>query len=367
MNKRDFLILKKKFQKFDIYIFIEVLLLVTISLSTVYTATSYRTLSFFKKEIVWIVLGILIFIIVSFIDYRKYSKHYRCIYVLNILMLLGVFILGDHAKGAKRWIDLGFVSVQPSEFSKVLLVLTFSKFLINNFNKNFSGLKSVFFSFIHIVPLFILVLKQPDLGTALIILFIYCVLIFLYGIDNKTIIKLFVMAGITTPIAYKFLLRDYQKKRIIAFLNPESDIAGSGWNVVQSKIAIGSGELFGKGFMNSTQSKLKFLPESHTDFIGAVFLEEWGFLGGFVIIFLYFSLLFSIIKIADSVDDEYGKLVCYGVASILFFHVFINLGMIMGIMPVTGLPLIFMSYGGSSFILGFLMLGIVNSIKIHKN
>ncbi|MFK4785779.1 rod shape-determining protein RodA [Fusobacterium sp. MFO224] len=366
MNKRDILVLQKKIKKADYYLVLKVMLLIAISLSTVYTATSYRTLVYFKKEIIWTGLGLLVYFFVSLIDYKKYAKYYKIIYIFNILMLLSVFIFGDSAKGAKRWIDLGIVNIQPAEFAKLFIILTFGEVLILNYNKNFTGIKNIIFSFFHIAPIFFLIAKQPDLGTSLVIIFIYGVMIFVHGIDFKTIFKLIIVGITSIPIAYFFLLRDYQRKRILTFLNPEADLANSGWNVVQSKIAIGSGGIFGKGFLQGTQSKLRFLPESHTDFIGSVFLEERGFLGGMILIIIYLALILNILKIADSTKDEYGKLVCYGIASIFFFHTFINLGMIMGIMPVTGLPLLFMSYGGSSFIFGFLMIGVVNSVKIHK-
>lgn len=366
MNKRDILVLQKKIKKADYYLLLKVVLLIVISLSTVYTATSYRTLVYFKKEIIWSALGLVVYFFVSLIDYKKYAKYYKVIYIFNILMLASVFVFGNISKGAKRWIDLGIVNVQPAEFAKLFIVLTFAEVLILNYNKNFTGIKNIIFSFCHVVPIFLLIAKQPDLGTSLVIIFIYAVMIFIHGIDFKTILKLIIGVITSIPLAYFFILRDYQKKRILTFLNPEADLANSGWNVVQSKIAIGSGGIFGKGFLQGTQSKLRFLPESHTDFIGSVFLEERGFIGGVILVVIYLALILNILKIADSTDDEYGKLVCYGIASIFFFHTFINLGMIMGIMPVTGLPLLFMSYGGSSFIFGFLMIGIVNSVKIHK-
>lgn len=366
IDKRSISILLKKIRKMDNSLIFKVLLIITLSLTAVYTATAHRTLSFFKKELVWTCLGIFVYYVVSFIDYRKYSKYYRFIYVFNILMLVAVYIFGDEAKGAKRWIDLKVVSVQPSEFAKLFLVLSFAAVLIIDYSKNFRGIKDMFLSGLHIVPIFLLIANQPDLGTSLVIIFIYLVMIFINGIDWKTIWKLGIVGAASIPLAYFFLLKDYQRTRIQTFLNPEADLMDSGWNVVQSKIAIGSGGLFGKGFMQGTQSKLRFLPESHTDFIGSVFLEERGFVGGVILIVLYLALIMNIIRIGDAAEDKYGKLICYGIASIFFFHIVVNVGMIMGVMPVTGLPLLFMSYGGSSFLFGFLMLGIVHSVKIHK-
>ena len=366
IDKRDVTIALKKIKKMDHTLILKIFLIIALSLTAVYTATAHRTLSFFKKELIWTALGVSVYFTVSLIDYRKYAKYYKFIYAVNILMLVAVYIFGDEAKGAKRWIDLGVISVQPSEFAKLFLVLSFAEVLILNYGKSFRGLKDMFFSGLHVLPIFLLVLNQPDLGTSLVLIFIYLVMIFIHGIDWKTIWQLVILGAASIPAAYFFLLKDYQRTRIQTFLNPEADLMNSGWNVVQSKIAIGSGGMFGKGFLQGTQSKLRFLPESHTDFIGSVFLEERGFVGGVLLIVLYLALIMNIIKIGDASEDRYGKLICYGIASIFFFHVVINVGMIMGVMPVTGLPLLFMSYGGSSFVFGFLMLGIVHSVKIHK-
>ena len=359
-------LVRKKIRKMDHTLILKILIIIALSLSTVYTATAHRTISYFKKELIWTALGIIVYLSVSFIDYRKYAKYYRLIYIFNIGILLAVYGFGDSAKGAKRWIDLGVISIQPSEFSKLFIVLTFAEILILKYNKSFKGLKDLIFSGIHILPIFLLIAMQPDLGTSLVLIFIYAVMVFVHGIDMKTVWRTIFLGAMSVPLAYMFLLKDYQKARIQTFLNPEADLMNSGWNVVQSKIAIGSGGFYGKGFLKGTQSKLRFLPESHTDFIGSVFLEERGFVGGVILIVLYLVFIMHIIKIGDSAEDEYGRLICYGIASIFFFHVIINVGMIMGIMPVTGLPLLFMSYGGSSFIFGFLMLGIVHSVKIHK-
>lgn len=366
VDKRNIVSIAKKIKRMEHSLLLKILLIIGLSLATVYTATAHRTLSFFKKEIAWTCIGIFVYFIASFIDYRKYGKYYRFIYAANILMLAAVYIFGDEAKGAKRWIDLGVVSVQPSEFAKLFFILTFAEVLIIKFGKSFRGLKDMFLSGLHVVPIFLLVLNQPDLGTALVLIFIYFIMIFVHGINWQAIWKLIILGAGSIPLAYFFLLKEYQRARIQTFLNPEADLMDSGWNVVQSKIAIGSGGVFGKGFMQGTQSKLRFLPESHTDFIGSVFLEERGFIGGVFLIVLYLALIMNIIKIGDSCDNRYGRLICYGIAGIFFFHVVVNVGMIMGIMPVTGLPLLFMSYGGSSFVFGFLMLGIVHSVKIHK-
>ena len=307
--------------------------------------------------IFFVFIGIIVFFLLSQINYKKYQKYYYFIYAINIIILLIVLVFGVTRLGAKRWIDLKFIVIQPSEFSKILIILTFSEYLVKNYtNKRGDGIKKVIVSFTHILPVFLLIAKQPDLGTSLVLIFIYFVIIFINGINWRVIATVFASLIAFIPFAFTFLLKSYQQQRILTFINPESDLLGSGWNVNQSMIAIGSGGFMGKGFMNSSQSKLHFLPESHTDFIGSVFLEEMG----------TFYLIYQIINIGDRSRDEYGKLICYGIGSVFFFHVTVNLGMIMGIMPVTGLPLLFMSYGGSSLIFSFIMLGIVQSVRIHS-
>lgn len=359
-NSRDIKLLFKRLKKMNNFLVLNALLIVCISISTIYSATISRTSSFYIKESIWTVIGLIAYLVVTMIDYKKYLKYYKVLYLLNILMLLSVFALGVSRLGAQRWIDLGPVSIQPSEVGKVLVVITLSAFLSTHFKDRLVGIKSVIIAVAHIAPVLLLILKQPDLGTTLIILMTFSVIIFMYELDWKTIIILGLSGVAFVPFAYFFLLKDYQRQRVLTFLNPEADLLGSGWNVTQSMIAIGSGELYGKGFLNSSQSKLRFLPEAHTDFIVSVFLEERGFLGGVLLFGLYFLLIMQIVYIAETTSDRFGRLVCYGIAGIFFFHFVINVGMTMGIMPVTGKPLLLMSYGGTSLLISFIMLGIVD-------
>lgn len=364
---RDFRLGLKKIKKMNIFLLLNALIIVAISILTIYSATIHKTPSFYKKELFWGVIGIFVYLFFSFVDYRKYAKYYKVLYIMNIGILASVYVLGVKRLGAQRWIDLGPISIQPSEIGKVLAILTLSEFLVVKYRDRFVGLKSVIVAGLHILPIMLLILKQPDLGTTLILTMTFCVIIFIHGIDWKTIIIMGIGGIVSVPAAYFFLLKPYQRQRVLTFLNPEADLLGSGWNVTQSMIAIGSGGMYGKGFLQSTQSKLRFLPEAHTDFIGSVFLEERGFVGGLVLLGLYFLLIIQIVYIADTTEDKYGKLICYGIASIFLFHLIINVGMIMGIMPVTGKPLLLMSYGGTSLLISFMMLGIVQSVKLYRD
>ena len=366
-NNRSLRVGIKRMKKMNRVLLINALMIAVVSMFSVYSATHHRTNSYLYKELLWTAMGMAAYFTFSFVNYRNYAKYSKLVYLFNIMLLISVYIFGATRLGAKRWIPLGPINIQPSEFAKLFLVLTLSETLANRFKENFRGIKSVILSGLHIVPVFLLIVKQPDLGTSLVIIFLFAVLIFVNGIDWKTIISLSLTAVAMIPIAYKFLLKPYQRQRILTFLNPEADMLGSGWNVIQSMIAVGSGNFYGKGFLQGTQSKLKFLPESHTDFIGAVFLEETGFVGGMILLGLYMILILQICRMGVNSTDRYGKLVCFGIVAIFLFHTLVNMGMIMGIMPVTGLPLLLMSYGGSSFIFTFMMLGIVQSIKVFKD
>lgn len=366
-SSREIKLFLKKIKKMNHYLVLNALIIVAISISTIYSATISKGNSFYIKEGVWAIIGLVAYFVVSLIDYKKYFKYYKVLYILNLGLLSSVLVLGVSRLGAQRWISLGPVSIQPGEVGKVLVVITLSAFLTSNFRERFIGIKSVIIAGVHIAPILLLILKQPDLGTTLIIIMTCSVIIFINNLDWKTILILLVGGCAFVPIAYLFLLKDYQRQRVLTFLNPEADLLGSGWNVTQSMIAIGSGELYGKGFLNSTQSKLRFLPEAHTDFIVSVFLEERGFLGGVVLFILYIILIAQILYIADTTKDNFGKLICYGIGSIFFFHFVINVGMTMGIMPVTGKPLLLMSYGGTSLLISFIMLGIVQSVRVYRD
>jgi len=363
-RKRYFLI--KRLKKMNSWLIANILAIFILSLMSIYSSTIPKGPSFFQKELLWFFISTIVFIGFSLLDYHKYMKYDRYVYLFNVLMLLSVFVLGTKRLGAQRWIDLGPISIQPSEFAKIFLVLTLSSYMAKRSNERFEGFRAMFMSFLHMMPIFALIALQPDLGTSLVLLVIYATLVFINGLDWRTIFFLILAAILAIPGAYFFLLHDYQRQRVLTFLHPGEDMLGSGWNVMQSMIAIGSGGIGGKGFLENSQSKLRFLPESHTDFIGAVYLEERGFLGGVTLLLLYLLLLIQILKIADDTEERFGKLICYGIASIFFFHIFINLGMIMGIMPVTGLPLLLMSYGGSSLVFAYMMLGIVQSVKFYR-
>ena len=282
-------------------------------------------------------------------------------------MLIAVFFIGHSAMGASRWIDFGFIKIQPSELMKVAVVLAIAKFLSNTNALQITKISTTIKVFAMIFVPFLLVAGQPDLTTSVIMLIITLSMLFLAG----TSIWQFLFGGIVfvclAPFVWMSLLKDYQKLRIVNFLNPANDPLGSGYNIIQSKIAIGSGGLTGKGFLQGTQGQLRFLPEHHTDFIYTIIGEEAGFVGSMAVLLMFVYLIFYGFKVAKNTHSTFGKLVSLGCTTILFLHTFINIGMVCAIMPAAGIPLLMVSYGGSSLALGLFCVALIMNIDINKD
>ena len=297
-------------------------------------------------------------------DYRILINYTKYIYGINIFLLVAVMLFGHTQLGAQRWIQIGSFTFQPSEFAKVFLIICLAAFMDKRIEW-LEDFKDYLMVFLYIFLPFILVLKQPDLGTSLTFIAILLGMIFVSGFKYKWFFRLGTLCVALLP-AFWMILKDYQKNRIRVFLNPELDPFGSGYHVIQSKIAIGSGGLWGKGWMEGTQSQLNFLPENHTDFIFAVAGEEFGFIGAAIIISLYFIIVWRGILIAMNAEDDFGALIATGVTSMFMFHILVNLGMTMGIMPVTGVPLPFLSYGVSSLLTNAMLVALLLNVKYHS-
>ncbi|MFA5038495.1 MAG: rod shape-determining protein RodA [Candidatus Omnitrophota bacterium] len=326
----------------------------------------------FVKQLLWMGVGLGVMALVALQDYRKLRWSSIPLYVLSVATLAQVLFSGRAIMGAQRWISLGEFSFQPSEIGKFALILVLAQYFSSKGPQDLQAdLGSAGVSRGLLAPLSLtllpvaLVLLQPDLGTAVVYLFIFLSIAFLAGIRVRYLAGLILAAGAFMPVFWHFL-KDYQKSRLMVFLNPNSDPLGAGYTIIQSKIAIGSGRLFGKGWMSGTQSQLNFLAERHTDFIFSVWGEEWGFLGSLVLVVLYALLVIMILRVSDMSRDLYGRLLAAGVAALIFFHAFINLAMNIGMCPVVGLPLPFMSYGGSSLVINMAAIGIVLSIARQK-
>lgn len=307
-------------------------------------------------------IGVAIFLM-NF-DYKMLQGYGNKLYIFNLIMLLAVMFLGHSALGAQRWISIGPISIQPSEFSKIIMIISLATVMEHRIGK-LNSLHDLLPVAAYVGVPFLLVLKQPDLGTSLVFMAIFLGMLFVCGINLRLLGGLFAAGLAMMPLLWHFL-KDYQKMRIMVFMDPNVDPLGSGYHIIQSKIAIGSGMLFGKGLFQGTQSQLNFLPENHTDFIFAVVGEELGFLGVVVLLLLYLVVLWRGIKIAQDASDIFGRLLAVGITSMLAFHVLVNVGMTLGIMPVTGIPLPLMSYGVSSLTTNIMSIAILLNIQLRK-
>ncbi|AKX95940.1 Peptidoglycan glycosyltransferase MrdB [Moorella thermoacetica] len=331
---------------------------------------------FVKKQLIWILFGLVGLVAVLSIDYEQLKHYHLPLYVLNIIMLAAVALVGHEAKGAQRWINLGFFLLQPSEFAKTITVITLACFLDKRQGK-LNCWQDLVVPFLYVAVPLVLILKQPDLGTALVLLAILFGMLYVSGANWKLLLMIFggglLLTGLALFAHFHFglplPLQDYQMRRLVVFLNPYNDGkggTGEGYHVIQSQIAIGSGGWWGVGLHQGSQVQLNFLPEAHTDFIFSVVGEELGFVRTVGIIALYFLVLYRMIRIAGQAKDMFGALLVGGVASMFAFHILVNVGMTTGIMPVTGIPLPLFSYGGSAMLANMLALGLVLNVNLRR-
>ncbi len=305
----------------------------------------------------------LVFFLMNF-DYKLLQRYGNKLYVFNLVMLLAVMLFGHTALGAQRWIAIGPIHIQPSEFSKLIMIVSLAGILEPRIGK-LNNLKDLAPVALYVAVPFLLVLKQPDLGTSLVFIAIFLGMVFVSGINLKMLFGLFAAGTALLPVMWQFL-KEYQKNRIMVFIDPNVDPLGAGYHIIQSKIAIGSGMVFGKGLFEGTQSQLNFLPENHTDFIFAVVGEELGFVGAAFLLVLYLVVLWRGVEIAKGASDMFGRLLAVGITSMLGFHVLVNVGMTMGIMPVTGIPLPLMSYGVSSLTTNIMAVAVLLNINLKR-
>lgn len=358
--------LKSKLAKHDLFAIIAVLCIIgLISLhSASYTPRGILDKDFAKWQFLWILFALVVaFFIIRYGHEELLDKSYL-LYAINIILLLAVLLVGKSRLGAKRWINMGFFLLQPSELCKVTFILALVKYIVNNYYKlnRFYGFIIPFI--ITFLPV-ILIIRQPDLGTALTLLPVFFVVLFACGVRKRYLFLPIITGILSSPFLWN-MLRSYQKNRIMVFLNPDRDPLGGGYTVIQSKIAIGSGGFFGKGWMAGTQNRLNFLPERHTDFIFSIIGEEWGFFGAMVVLILFLLLLKRLLKIADSTNDLAGKLLVIAAATLLWFQATVNIAMVMGLLPAVGLPLPFLTYGGSSLVTIVILIAIAKSVEQRR-
>jgi rod shape determining protein RodA len=358
--------LRDKIFSFDYILVFSILVLGIVSMFAMYSTDGgefkYHTNSHILRFFIFFGL----FFLVSLISTRFWHDQSFLIYVLFFLLLVGVKYFGLTSSGSKRWLDLYFMNLQPSELMKVGLILFLSRYYHRISTENMNSVRYLFIPMVALVSPLLLVATQPDLGTTILIAAGGIVVVWLAGVRIKFFAYSAVVFLTSLPVAISFL-KPYQKSRILTFLNPERDPLGAGYQIIQSKIAIGSGGLFGKGFLNGSQSYLDYLPEKHTDFIFTLFSEEFGFFGSLSILILYALIVSRIVIIGNLTRSAFGKLYCYSFATAFFIYVVVNMMMVLGLLPIVGSPLPIMSYGGSSMMAIMLGLGIVMSCKVFKD
>ncbi|HEY2368688.1 MAG TPA: rod shape-determining protein RodA [Polyangiaceae bacterium] len=355
--------------QFDWALFLVTAGLAVIGVVNLYSATSVVRASLsdlYVQQVYWLVAGGILGALAAAIDYRHIERYGYAIYGFGVVLLLLVFILGKDIRGSSRWIQIGSFSLQPSEFMKLFLIVALAKYLHNDPKTEGRKLRDLLVpAAIATLPVF-LVLRQPDLGTALILLLIFASIAAMMRVQWRSLAWLFTTLGVSGPLVWSYLLKPYQKQRIVSFLSPEENILGANWHAHHARVAIGSGRLLGEGFMRGTQNQFLFLPDQYTDFPFPVFAEDWGFVGCLVLVGLYAFLVLWGIRIAQSSRDRFGAVLAMGVSALLFWHVFFNLGMVTGMLPVVGVTLPLFSYGGSSVMTVMIGLGLLMNVSVRR-
>ncbi len=330
------------------------------------TGVQDKSLGLYKNQALWFGIGMCMTAIILLFHYSLLSRLAYVIYFANLVLLGAVLVFGKSTLGAKRWLGIGAFRIQPSEFMKLGVVICLAKYFETDQTVGGYGFKDLILPAILVVLPCGLIMLQPDLGTALIILLTFVSMMLFIRIQPKTLLTVAICAVIALPAVYRFGLKPYQQQRLISFLDPGSDPKGSGYNSIQSMIAVGSGQLFGKGYRKGTQSQLNFLPEHHTDFIFSVFSEEHGFVGCSILLVIYLIFMLNGLSVAYQSHDKFGVLLALGIMTIFFWHIFINMGMVMGLLPIVGVPLPFLSYGGSALVTSILSVAILTNIANKK-
>jgi len=353
---------------FDWVLLLTILLLAGLGIANLFSATSSWHTSatpIYLKQLLWLSGGVLIALVICVLDYRHLEHYAVHIYAISIGMLIYVLLLGKTSMGATRWINLGFINLQPSEVIKIAIILVLAKIFSTSTTPHGYSLGELLKPALVLLLPFVLILKQPDLGTAMMVAFIAVTMLLFAGLKRNTMFGLGIV-GLLSGGAGWYGMHDYQRARIRTFLNPEADPLGSGYHIIQSKIAVGSGGIFGKGFIQGTQSQLSFLPERHTDFAFSVFAEEWGFVGVFVLLGIYLFLIVWGLYIARRASDCFGLFLAVGVTAMIFWHIVVNLGMVIGLLPVVGVPLPLFSYGGTSMVTTMIGVGLLLNVSMRR-
>jgi rod shape determining protein RodA len=353
---------------FDWVLLLTVLLLAGVGIVNLYSATTnwpHGATPIYLKQAIWLGSGLIVAILVCLFDYRHLQYLAVHVYIVGIGLLVIVAFHGRATMGATRWINLGFINVQPSEVIKVAIILLFARLLSKISVPQGFSIKDLWRPAFWLLVPTLLILKQPDLGTTVMVVLIAVTMLVFAGLQRTTVIWLTILAMVTGVLGW-FGLHEYQRARVRTFLNPEADPLGSGYHIIQSKIAVGSGGFFGKGFLEGSQSQLSFLPERHTDFAFSVFAEEWGFMGCLLLLLLYLFLIAWGLYIARRASDPFGLFLAIGVTAMFFWHIVVNLAMVIGLLPVVGVPLPLFSYGGTSMVTMMIGVGLLMNVSMRR-
>ncbi|MBC8305033.1 MAG: rod shape-determining protein RodA [Pelagibacterales bacterium] len=354
----------QKLRSFDYILLICIISIGIISIFSMYSTDGGELLHHSKSHIIRFVVFFSMMIILSFLNIRFWHSIGYLFYIITLGFLVWASFYGIIASGSQRWISLYFINLQPSELMKIAIIICFSKYYHRIQIYNVNNFKNLLIPIVLLILPIFLVISQPDLGTSILIALSGLIVLWLTGINAKYFIYSFLFFLILTPFVIAFL-KPYQKLRILSFFDPDKDPLGAGYQIIQSKIAVGSGGLSGKGFLKGTQSYLEFLPEKHTDFIFTLFSEEHGFIGSVFLLFIYAIMIFRILRIGTICKSYFAKLFCYSFASSIFIYITVNMSMVLGLVPIVGSPLPIMSYGGSSMLATMIGFSVVMSAKIH--
>lgn len=353
---------------FNVGLIVATLLVFGLGVITLYSATKGPGIAhIYRAQLLWFSVGSLLVLPLVFVDSQILQKFSYPIYGACLILLVAVLIVGQTGGGAQRWLRIGFLpAIQPSEFAKVAILFALAKYFTDERKGGPYTLKRLLIPSLLVAPLFVLILLQPDIGTAGILFLGAGSIVLFLRVHYRSILIVCVSVLILCPFAYRFVLRDYQRQRVITFLDPGRDPRGSGYNAIQCRIAVGGGKIVGKGFLKGTQAQLNFVPEQHTDFIFSVYAEERGFVGGLLLLFLYGVYLFFAFRSVGRARDKFEMLLATGCAALMFWHVFINIGMVIGVLPIVGVTLPFFSYGGSSLITFLILTALLLNIGRKK-
>lgn len=353
---------------FDWTLFVTVAAIAVIGVVNLYSATSASRdhAGVYIQQIYWLTLGAGVAVLIVAVDYRHLERHAWIIYGIGIVLLVLVFLLGRDIRGSQRWIPIGAFSLQPSEVMKVCLIVALAKYLHNDPKTDGRTLKDLVVPGLILAVPMVLILAQPDLGTAMILAFVFGTIMLLTHLKIRSLVTLAAAFVMSAPLTWTYLLEDYQQERLTAFVKPHSDLLDSGWHAHQSLVAIGSGGVTGKGLMQGTQNQFRFLPDQHTDFPFPVWAEEQGLLGSLVLLLLYMFLVIWGLKIASQAKDRFGAVIAVGVSALIFWHTAINIGMVSRLLPVVGVTLPLVSYGGSSVMSVMMGIGMLMNVSMRR-